>query len=633
MYKDKKSKKNHKQQIFFLAILILTVFSFFYKKKFISTQQIAEKNFEQMMIDGDVAKVTLITNKKIVKIQLTEEALTKEHYQKELQGKGLKKKYHYAFKIPTVDIFNKNFKNLEQKLTSEKKIGYSTEEEIDYSDFFANWGFFMLVILGFWLLTKRMSSGGSGGSGIFNIGKSKAVLFDEQNKVDITFKDVAGMQEAKEEVKEIVDFLKYPEKYAAIGGYVPKGILLVGAPGTGKTLLAKAVAGESSVPFFYLSGSDFVEMFVGVGSARVRDLFKRAKEKAPCIIFIDEIDSIGKSRGNGLFEGGGNEERDNTLNSLLVEMDGFSSTTGIIILAATNRPETLDSALLRPGRFDRQVAIDKPSIQERKEIFKIYIKKRSKVDINVDEETLAHQTPGFTGAEIANVCNEAALIAARKDKNNIEMEDFQDAVDRVIGGLEKKSKILSKKEKKIVAYHEAGHAIAGWFLPYANPIVKVSIIPRGIAALGYAQYLPKEQYLYQKEQLFDEMGMALGGRAAEEIFLGKISTGAMSDLEKVTQIAYNMIAIYGMSDTIGKVSFYDRNKSHHWTKPYSEATAKMIDEEVKKTVDHIYQKVKEILSKQQESFEKLAKALLEKEVLFRTDVEELIGKRPFEEEE
>ncbi len=627
----KKSKNSRKQQILFLTVLFITILSFFYKNNFTNLVQISEKRFEKMMRDSEVEKITLVTNKKIVKIRLNQEALAKEHYKKELQSRGKKKKYHYAFKVPAAVVFNKNYKLLESQLSPSQKIGYFTEEEIDYTDFFANWGFFILFVLGFWMLSRRMSSGGSAG-GIFNIGKSKAILFDEQNQVNVKFEDVAGMKEAKEEVQEIVDFLKYPEKYADMGGYIPTGILLVGEPGTGKTLLAKAVAGESNVPFFYLSGSDFIEMFVGVGSSRVRDLFKRAKEKAPCIIFIDEIDSIGKSRGNTTFEGG-NEERDNTLNSLLVEMDGFTPTTGIIILAATNRPETLDSALLRPGRFDRQVSIDKPNIVEREELFKIYVGKRNKVHVNVKEEILAQQTPGFTGAEIANVCNEAALIAARKNKNNIEMEDFQDAIDREIGGLEKKTKIISKKERKIVAYHEAGHAVAGWFLENANPIVKVSIIPRGIAALGYAQYLPKEQFLYQKEQLLDEMGMALGGRAAEEIIFGKISTGALSDLEKVTQIAYNMIGVYGMSEAIGNISFYNSKKNYSFTKPYSEDTAKMIDEEVKKVVSSIYNRTKKLLLEKKKELEELAQALLQKEVLFKSDVENLIGKRNFEEEE
>ncbi|MCF6353006.1 MAG: ATP-dependent zinc metalloprotease FtsH, partial [Cyclobacteriaceae bacterium] len=463
---------------------------------------------------------------------------------------------------------------------------------------------------------------------IFNIGKSKAALFDADNKVKISFNDVAGLEEAKEEVKEIVDFLKNPDKFTTLGGKIPKGALLVGPPGTGKTLLAKAVAGEAAVPFFTLSGSDFVEMFVGVGAARVRDLFKQAKEKAPCIVFIDEIDAIGRSRGKGQMPGG-NDERENTLNSLLVEMDGFATDSGVIILAATNRPDVLDNALLRPGRFDRQIAIDKPDIVGRNQIFKVHLKPL-KLSKEIDSKKLAAQTPGFAGAEIANVCNEAALIAARKDKKAIYMIDFQDAIDRVIGGLEKKNKIISPEEKKIVAYHEAGHAVAGWFLEHADPLVKVSIVPRGLAALGYAQYLPKEQFLYQTDQLIDEMCMALGGRAAEEIILGKISTGALSDLERVTQVAYNIVSIYGMNDKIGNVSFYSsKQQDYNFNKPYSEATAQIIDEEAKKIVTDAYIRTLELLRHKEKELEILAKELLEKEILYQVDLERLIGKRPF----
>jgi len=429
-------------------------------------------------------------------------------------------------------------------------------------------------------------SGGPGGQ-IFNVGKSKAQLFDAENKVKITFDNVAGLDEAKEEIQEIVEFLKNPSKFTKLGGKIPKGALLVGPPGTGKTLLAKAVAGEAGVPFFTLSGSDFVEMFVGVGAARVRDLFKQAKEKAPCIIFIDEIDAIGRSRGKGQMPGA-NDERENTLNSLLVEMDGFGTDSGVIVLAATNRPDVLDSALLRPGRFDRQISIDKPDIVGREAIFKVHLKP-IKIKEEVDPKKLAAQTPGFAGAEIANVCNEAALIAARRNKEAVDMQDFQDAIDRVIGGLEKKNKIISPEEKKIVAYHEAGHAVAGWFLEHADPLVKVSIVPRGVAALGYAQYLPKEQFLYQTEQLVDEMCMTLAGRAAEEIIFGKISTGALSDLERITKMAYSMVSVYGMNDKLGNISFYEsKSDGYKMTKPYSEATAEMIDQEVSKLIQFAY---------------------------------------------
>ena len=433
---------------------------------------------------------------------------------------------------------------------------------------------------------------------IFNIGKSRAALFDAENKVKITFDNVAGLDEAKEEVKEIVDFLKNPSKFTKLGGKIPKGALLVGPPGTGKTLLAKAVAGEAGVPFFSLSGSDFVEMFVGVGAARVRDLFKQAKEKAPCIVFIDEIDAIGRSRGKGQMPGS-NDERENTLNSLLVEMDGFATDSGVIILAATNRPDVLDNALLRPGRFDRQISIDKPDIIGREHIFKVHLKP-IKLDKKVEPKKLSAQTPGFAGAEIANVCNEAALIAARKNKKAVDMKDFEDAIDRVIGGLEKKNKIISPEEKKIVAYHEAGHAVAGWFLEHADPLVKVSIVPRGVAALGYAQYLPKEQFLYQTEQLIDEMCMTLGGRAAEEIVFGKISTGALSDLERVTKVAYSIVTVYGMNERIGNISYYDSKQSeYNFNKPYSEDTAKAIDEEVKKIIESAYIRTKKLLTEKE----------------------------------
>jgi AFG3 family protein len=478
------------------------------------------------------------------------------------------------------------------------------------------------------MLMRRMTGGGGPGGQIFNIGKSKAALFDAENKVRITFADVAGLEEAKEEVKEIVDFLKTPQKFTKLGGKIPKGALLVGPPGTGKTLLAKAVAGEAGVPFFSLSGSDFVEMFVGVGAARVRDLFKQAKEKAPCIVFIDEIDAIGRSRGRGQMPGA-NDERENTLNSLLVEMDGFATDSGVIILAATNRPDVLDSALLRPGRFDRQISIDKPDIVGREQIFKVHLKP-IKLSKDVDVKKLAAQTPGFAGAEIANVCNEAALIAARRDKGEVDMQDFQDAIDRVIGGLEKKTKIISPEEKRIVAYHEAGHAVAGWFLEHADPLVKVSIVPRGVAALGYAQYLPKEQFLYQTEQLTDEMCMTFGGRAAEEIVFGKISTGALSDLERITKMAYSMVTVYGMNKEIGNISFYDSKQSDYsFNKPYSEATAEKIDKEVKKIIDNAFERTKALLVEHREHLEIIAKELLEKEILFQNDLERLIGKRPF----
>ncbi|HUM45449.1 MAG TPA: ATP-dependent zinc metalloprotease FtsH, partial [Chitinophagales bacterium] len=439
---------------------------------------------------------------------------------------------------------------------------------------------------------------------------------------------VAGLDEAKAEVMEIVDFLKNPKKYTALGGKIPKGALLIGPPGTGKTLIAKAVAGEAQVPFFSISGSDFVELFVGIGASRVRDLFKQAREKAPCIIFIDEIDAIGRARGRNVIQGG-NDERENTLNQLLVEMDGFGTDSGVIILAATNRPDVLDSALLRPGRFDRQISIDKPDLIGREQIFKVH-SKNIKVQKDLDMKKLAAQTPGFAGADIANVCNEAALIAARKGKKEVDMSDFQDAIDRVIGGLEKKNKIISQDEKKIVAYHEAGHAICGWFLEHADPLVKVSIIPRGVAALGYAQYMPKEQFLYTTEQLFDSICMTLGGRVAEDLVFGKISTGAQNDLERITKLGYAMVTIYGMNDKIGNLSYYDPQNKYGFQKPYSDETAKMIDEEVRALVDKAYVHTKKLLTEKQPELEILAQELLKKEILFQQDLERLIGKRPFE---
>jgi AFG3 family protein len=589
--------------------------------------------FKSMVSSRDVRKVVLIKNLEYVEITLSAEALQNSKYKTELEGNSTMainaNGPHYKLNIGSIEGFEKEFQELNDKLPASEKIAYSVEKRDDYFSIFFNWGLLFLVLIGFWMLMRRMTGGGGPGGQIFNIGKSKAALFDAENKVKITFSDVAGLEEAKEEIKEIVDFLKTPAKFTKLGGKIPKGALLVGPPGTGKTLLAKAVAGEAAVPFFSLSGSDFVEMFVGVGAARVRDLFKQAKEKAPCIVFIDEIDAIGRSRGRGQMPGA-NDERENTLNSLLVEMDGFATDSGVIILAATNRPDVLDSALLRPGRFDRQISIDKPDIVGREAIFKVHLKP-IKLDPSVDPKKIAAQTPGFAGAEIANVCNEAALIAARRDKKAVDMQDFQDAIDRVIGGLEKKTKIISPEEKKIVAFHEAGHAIAGWFLEHADPLVKVSIVPRGIAALGYAQYLPKEQFLYQTDQLMDEMSMTFGGRAAEDIVFGKISTGALSDLERITKMAYSIVTVYGMNREIGNMSFYDSKASeYNFNKNYSEATAEKIDREVKKIIDGAYERTKELLVKHREKLDLIAQELLEKEILFQSDLERLIGKRPFE---
>ncbi|MCS7005592.1 MAG: ATP-dependent zinc metalloprotease FtsH [Cytophagales bacterium] len=615
-------------QVWLLIALILAVVGLTYFNKSTSAIDITQQRFQKMLNAGDVAEVVIV-NERSVEVFLTKEALQKREYIEELSQKnrfGLMQGPQYRINIFSPEIFKKDFEEMQADKPLDQKVPFRVETRQDFSTWFFSWGFLLLLIFGFWLIMRRMTGLGPGGQ-IFNIGKSKAAIF-EAGKVQVTFKDVAGLDEAKEEIEEIVQFLKNPKKYTDLGGKIPKGALLVGPPGTGKTLLAKAVAGESGVPFFSLSGSDFVEMFVGVGAARVRDLFKTAKEKAPCIIFIDEIDAIGRSRGRGMMMGA-NDERENTLNSLLVEMDGFTTGTNIIILAATNRPDVLDSALLRPGRFDRLIAIDKPDIKGREAIFKVHASKlKLGPDVNISE--LAAQTPGFAGADIANICNEAALIAARRDKKQIDMSDFQAAIDRVIGGLEKKNKIISPEEKQTVAYHEAGHAIVGWFLEYADPLVKISIVPRGVAALGYAQHLPREQFLYTTEQLIDQICVLLGGRAAEDIVFNTVSTGALSDLERVTKIAYSMVTIYGMNKEIGLISYYDPKRSEYqFDKPYSEATAELIDKEVKKLVDDAYKRTKQLLTEKRKELELVAQKLLEKEVIYQSDLEKLIGKRPF----
>lgn len=589
----------------------------------------------QMLAKGDVEKIVLISNKNLVRVFIQKDSLKKAYYQSKLP-KGFNadtdKGPQFEFTIAKPEIFTDDLRDFYQKNPGVKEVPRIDDTEGDWLAPIFQFVLPIFVIVLIWVLLMRKMGGGAGGGagpgGIFNIGKSKAQLFDKGTRVNITFNDVAGLDEAKVEVMEIVDFLKNPKKYTNLGGKIPKGALLVGPPGTGKTLLAKAVAGEAQVPFFSLSGSDFVEMFVGVGASRVRDLFKQAREKAPCIIFIDEIDAIGRARGKNAIMS--NDERESTLNQLLVEMDGFSGESGIIVLAATNRPDVLDTALLRPGRFDRQISIDKPDVKGREAIFKVHLKP-IKVSEAVDIHKLAEQTPGFAGADIANVCNEAALIAARKGKEAVDMSDFQDAVDRVIGGLEKKNKIISPDEKKIIAYHEAGHAICGWYLEHAYPLLKVTIVPRGTAALGYAQYTPKEQYLYNTDQLMDQICMTLGGRAAEDIFFGKISTGAQNDLQQITRMAYSMVTVYGMNEKIGNVSFYDPQAENSFTKPYSEETSKMIDEEVRKLIDVAYDRTRELLSQKKEQVELLAEKLLDKEVLFQNDVELLIGKRPYEE--
>lgn len=620
-------------QMWVILATIAVIFGVMYINNSNDLKEIQQYQFEQMVKSGHVRKVVLIKNRDIVEVTLKAEALQDAKYRQDVEdgrlgttGSGP----HYKLTITSIDRFDEKYEALVDRLPEDSRPEYRTETREDYFGVFIQWGFLFLLLFGFWMLMRRMTGGGGPGGQIFNIGKSKAALFDAENKVKVTFEDVAGLDEAKEEVKEIVEFLKNPGKFTKLGGKIPKGALLVGPPGTGKTLLAKAVAGEAGVPFFSLSGSDFVEMFVGVGAARVRDLFKQAKEKAPCIVFIDEIDAIGRSRGRGQLPGA-NDERENTLNSLLVEMDGFATDSGVIILAATNRPDVLDSALLRPGRFDRQISIDKPDIIGREAIFKTHLRP-IKLDSSVDPKKLAAQTPGFAGAEIANVCNEAALIAARREKKAVEMQDFQDAIDRVIGGLEKKNKIISPEEKKIVAFHEAGHAVAGWFLEHADPLVKVSIVPRGVAALGYAQYLPKEQFLYQTEQMLDEMCMAFGGRAAEELVFGKISTGALSDLERITKMAYSMVTVYGMTKAIGNMSYYDSKQADNYAfqKPYSDATAEKIDKEVRSIIEGAYQRTLALLTQHRQHLDVIAQELLEKEILFQSDLERLIGKRPFD---
>lgn len=599
-----------------------------------STGKTTPNEFKKMVLQQDVDKYTIISNRNIVRVYLKASSIDKyrDRLKSSLGGKISTDGPHFYFKYS--GDFEKQMADfyVQNNIAFNSQVPYDVDQERDWFGGALQFLLPLLLFIALWILLMRKMGGSAGGGGgpggIFNIGKSRATLFDKGTKVNITFADVAGLDEAKVEVMEIVDFLKNPKKYTSLGGKIPKGALLIGPPGTGKTLLAKAMAGEAQVPFFSMSGSDFVELFVGVGASRVRDLFKQAREKAPCIIFIDEIDAIGRARGKNVMMS--NDERESTLNQLLVEMDGFGTDTGIIVLAATNRPDVLDTALLRPGRFDRQISIDKPDLKGREAIFKVHLKP-IKISKSLDIHKLAEQTPGFAGADIANVCNEAALIAARKGKDAVEMEDFQDAVDRVIGGLEKKSKIILPEEKKIIAYHEAGHAICGWYLEHAYPLLKVTIVPRGTAALGYAQYTPKEQYLYNTDQLMDQVCMTLGGRASEDIFFDKISTGAQNDLQQITRIAYAMVTVYGMNDKVGNVSFYDPQQENAFTKPYSEETSRIIDEEVRKLVDDAYERTKALLREKKPQVEKLAEALLEKEVLFQSDVETLIGKRPYEE--
>ena len=613
------------------AILgVLLVISLFLSGGGAENNKVITQNYfvKEMLLANDVKKVVVVNDNQ-VEVYLKEEALeNNEKYAELKESKGFFDSYHAYFTIANDKQFAEDMNELEDKHPEieDLRIEYEQRESImDTLIFFLP---ILLFVFIFFFFMRRMGGGVGGGNQIFNIGKSKATLFDQNSKSQVTFKDVAGLGEAKEEVMEIVSFLKEPAKYTRLGGKIPKGALLIGAPGTGKTLLAKAMAGEAKVPFFSISGSDFVEMFVGVGASRVRDLFKQAREKAPCIIFVDEIDAIGRARGKNIVQGG-NDERENTLNQLLVEMDGFGSEKGIILIAATNRPDVLDPALLRPGRFDRQIHVDRPDLKEREEIFKVHIK-NIKLAKDLDISKLAALTPGFVGADIANICNEAALIAARNNKDAIELEDFNAAIDRVIGGLEKKNKIISPDEKKRIAYHEAGHAVSSWFLKHANPLVKVTVVPRG-QSLGAAWYTPNERNLTTKEQMLDQMAATLAGRAAEQLIFGEISTGAQNDLDKVTSTAYSMVVIYGMTEKVGNVSYYELMKNETFQKPYSDETARVIDEEVKQIIDKEYDRVLALLKEKSEELHKVAQVLLEKEVIVKDDMVELIGERPFEE--
>ncbi|MCK6648573.1 MAG: ATP-dependent zinc metalloprotease FtsH [Bacteroidia bacterium] len=583
--------------------------------------------YETMLKQHHVTRIVVVPTDNVAEIYIGKDYQKLPQYAKD----GLDKKPsgpHYKLKILSVESFSKDLEKAQKDFLPHEIIYPEKDERTDWGSQLS-WILPLVLMIVIWIIIMRRMGGGGSGGQIFNIGKSKAQLFDKDTNVNITFNDVAGLEGAKIEIKEIVDFLKNPKKYTALGAKIPKGALLVGPPGTGKTLLAKAVAGEAKVPFFSLSGSDFVEMFVGVGASRVRDLFRQAKEKSPCIIFIDEIDAIGRARGRSVSQGA-NDERENTLNQLLTEMDGFGTNSGVIILAATNRADILDRALMRAGRFDRQIYVDMPDLNERKDIFKVHLKPL-KLDTTVDVDFLAKQTPGFSGADIANICNEAALIAARHGKESIGKQDFLDAVDRIIGGLEKKNKIITKLEKKVIAYHEAGHAATSWLLEHAHPLIKVTIVPRG-RSLGAAWYLPEERQITTTEQLLDEMCATLGGRAAEEIIFGKISTGALSDLEKVTKQAYAMVTVYGLNDKIGNLSYYDSSGANEYgfTKPYSDKTAEVIDEEVSKMVETAYARAKKILADNKHLLAQLAEKLLEKEVIFKEDLENIFGKRRFE---
>ena len=630
--KNNKSKKNPSKFKFNMywvygAIFLVFIAISLLDNTALTTKKITTNKFYKVLESNDIEKI-LIINKNVAEIYIKKEALNGEDYKKQVNSPFFNKQS---------PLFEYNFgdlQNFENKLADYKaknNLDFDTDSD-NRGSLLDSIGYFLpfIILIAIWIFFMRRMSGAGGGGGaggqIFNIGKSKAKLFDNDTKVKTSFVDVAGLEGAKEEVQEIVDFLKSPEKYTSLGGKIPKGALLVGPPGTGKTLLAKAVAGEAGVPFFSLSGSDFVEMFVGVGASRVRDLFKQAQQKSPSIIFIDEIDAIGRARGKNSMTGG-NDERENTLNQLLTEMDGFGTDTNVIVLAATNRADVLDKALMRAGRFDRQIYVDLPDLNERKAIFEVHIKPL-KLAEDVNLEFLAQQTPGFSGADIANMCNEAALIAARNDKKSIHHQDFLDAVDRIVGGLEKKNKVITPKEKETIAFHEAGHATVSWMLEHAAPLVKVTIVPRG-QSLGAAWYLPAERMIVQTEQMLDEMCATLGGRAAEKIIFDKISTGALSDLEKVTKQARAMVTVYGLNDKVGNITYYDSSGQDAFIKPYSEETAKTIDQEISKMIEEQYNRAITILKKHKQKLNTLANLLLEKEVIFKDDLLKIFGERPF----
>ncbi len=643
MATENKNKKNDSKRprpnyywIYAAVILLFFGIQIFGGGNWAQPAKTSQAQFEEYLKQGDVERVDII-NKKIAKVYLTDEAKTQAEHSKKSDAPAFMtpgpNDPDYQFEFGDLQNFENSFQQIKQENNLSTKMEWHTESNV--------WGDILMGILPFviiiaiWIfIMRRMSSGAGGGAGgqLFNIGKSKAKLFDEKTDIKTSFKDVAGLEGAKEEVQEIVDFLKNPDKYTSLGGKIPKGALLVGPPGTGKTLLARAVAGEAQVPFFSLSGSDFVEMFVGVGASRVRDLFKQAKEKSPAIIFIDEIDAIGRARGKNNFSGS-NDERENTLNQLLTEMDGFGTNTNVIVLAATNRADVLDKALMRAGRFDRQIYVDLPDVREREEIFEVHLRPIKK-DEGLDTDFLAKQTPGFSGADIANVCNEAALIAARGGKKSVGKQDFLDAVDRIVGGLEKKNKIMTIDEKRAIAFHEAGHATVSWMLEHAAPLVKVTIVPRG-QSLGAAWYLPEERLIIHPEQMLDEMCAALGGRAAEKVIFDRISTGALSDLEKVTKQARAMVTIYGLNDKVGNITYYDSSgqSEYNFTKPYSEKTAELIDSEISKLIEEQYERAVRILEENKDKLTELAEVLLEKEVIFKDNLEKIFGERPFIEPE